>query len=277
MTFKTGNNDAEQVPVLTLLCDLCAIHTDTGAQGVLLLMSDCTYTFIDKAFPGTKTAEVDPAEYEPCPEPNVGSISKTFLPLGESVRDPDSPWCNRKLFLCVSDGVVDTSACFVFDEDTKSFLEVTTMPGQVGEPLNPSDSNYKTVIGDVVICPTAADVSHDLATIQAAIVADGAMLGPDSAPVPYDPANPDHELVSLSAQSYYCGSDPCKTGVLVTAASACLVEASGETQALDQGGTESWNGSETAGPVEAGGTGEWPAGTAGRYCYTVRDTSVVVK
>ena len=117
----------------------------------------------------------------------------------------------------------------------------------------------------------------DLAAIGALIVADGAMLGPDDAQVPFDPANPDHEITSIVVHSYYCGSDPCKNGNKVETADLCVKEANGETKALEQGGHQSFPGSSTSGPVDPGTTIEGSATDGGRICYTVRDLSQPIK
>ena len=150
------------------------------------------------------------------------------------------------------------------------------MSARPGMPAAAS-GKFAQAVGDVVICvDPAADVTHALADIQAAIVADGAAFPDGTA---YDPANPEHVLYFLEVTSYPCGSDPCKDGNLVTVDTACVIEASGETKALHQGGTEEFDGSDndSSAGVNAGGTVSIPSGSAVQYCYKIADRSQPIK
>lgn len=204
------------------------------------------------------------------------TMGKTYESTGRKVDDGESPYCGFEIFLCVENGIVDPTRCFVLDLANKEYVEIE-MHGSNGQPLLDGDLNYKTVSGDIIICPGDMDIEHNLGAIADLIVADGAMLGPGGAPVPFDSANPDHEITSIVAHSFFCGDDPCKSGTEVTSAGSCLVEGNGEIKSMNQGGFQTWNGSETPGSVEESGSVRYPAGSAGRICYVVRDLSQPIK
>lgn len=148
------------------------------------------------------------------------------------------------------------------------------MSGKVGEPFVASGDRFLMGSGQENVCVTGADVTFDFAGLQAALVADGAAFSDGSL---YDDTNPDHEIVSASIQSYYCGDDPCKDGELVTAVGVCHIDGGGDVMAVAQGGMQLWEGSENSGPISAASQFVVPAGSAALICYTIRDTSTLIK